>query len=1024
MARNKPFFESVDLQVNFPELEKKLLKDWEKNGLVKKYLDRNKRSKKLFSFLDGPITANNPMGVHHAWGRTYKDLWQRFKNMQGFGQHFQNGFDSQGLWVEVEVEKELRFKSKKDIETFGVAKFVQLCKDRVKKYSVIQTEQTKRLGNFMDWDHSYYTLSDDNNYMIWNFLKRCYENGWIYKGNDSVPWCPRCETAISQHEILTEDYRELVHESIYLAFPIVGQIDEYLLVWTTTPWTIPANIAIAVDADLDYSQVEKGKRKYWVVKEAKARVFAKEKVKELKTVKGSKLIGLRYKGAFDDVLGVKKVSRNDKFHIVIPTDDLIMPITTEGGTGLVHIAVSAGTEDFKLGKKLGLPIIPVIADDASYLDTMGFLSGLNAKNSPGIILDYLKGLDEKGKHFFLKVENYSHRYPACWRCKTELVWKVTDEWYVAMDQPSRKTSAGKFSTNMTEWKEEEEKPQIPDTRTLRDRMKTVAGKINWIPGFGLDREMDWLSNMHDWLISKKNRYWGLALPIWECKKCGNFEVIGSKKELKERAVSGWKEFNGKTPHKPQIDGVKIKCSKCSAVTCRVEPVGNPWLDAGIVPFSTISDKNNACNFEPTKTKPSYLVDRKSWEKWFPVDFITESFPGQFKNWFYALIAMSTVMEDSAPIKTVLGFETLFGENGEPMHKSSGNMIEFGEAADTIGVDVMRWMYLRQNPVDSLLFGYNLGDKIRRKFHLKLWNVYNFFVTYANLDGWKPSGAKNEKRKAKSTNILDQWILARLDQLINSVTVNLEKYDASGATAEIEGFVDDLSLWYVRRSRGRVGPAAESEKDKNCFYSTTHHVLCTLSKLLAPFIPFLSEAMYRNLTGEESVHLSNWPISKSKDLDKKLVYEMQRVREVVERVHSERKERGIAVRQPLASLVVFYPIDEKLWDWGKELLSNELNIKKVDYMWYSKVEKDKKLKKYFSKGFYLDTKITQELEEEAKVRELVRKIQDERKRLGLNLTQKVNVRIEKMPADENITEWMIKRAQIKNFSIGGFKVTKA
>ncbi len=1002
-------FKPVDLQVNFPELEKEILKSWEKDGIVAKYLARNKRSKKYFSFLDGPITANNPMGVHHGWGRSYKDLWQRFKNMQGFRQRFQNGFDSQGLWVEVEVEKELGFKSKKDIETYGVAKFVDKCRARVMKYSAIQTEQSKRLGYFMDWDHSYYTLSDDNNYMIWNFLKKCNERGWIYKGNDSVPWCPRCETAISQHEILTEDYRELFHESVYLAFPIVGQTEEYLLVWTTTPWTIPANIAIAVDTDLDYSQIEIGKRKYWLAKEAKARVFSKEKYKELKVVKGAKLVGLRYDGAFDDIPAVKKVSKIDKFHIVIPTDDLIMPINIEEGTGLVHTAVSAGTEDFRLGKKLGLPMIPVINDDASYMEGLGVFTGQNAKKNPRIILDYLKMLEEKGKRFYFKTENYSHRYPACWRCKTELVWKVTDEWYIAMDTPS-KVKDKRQEVKVGEWNDKEEEPRLIDTRTLRERMKVVAGNINWIPAFGLDREMDWLTNMHDWLISKKNRYWGLALPIWECKKCGNFEVIGSKDELKEKAVVGWKEFNGKTPHKPQIDGVKIKCSKCGGIVDRIEPVGNPWLDAGVVPFSTISDNNGS---------PSYLTDRKSWEKWFPADFITEGFPGQFKNWFYALIAMSTVMEDSEAFKTVLGFETLFGENGKPMHKSSGNMIEFGEAADMIGVDVMRWMYLRQNPADSLLFGYHLADEIRRKFHLKLWNVYNFFVTYANLDGWEPSRGKGLKHfigsAVKGKNILDQWILIRLNQTIQSVTDDLEKYNAAGATNEIEKFVDDLSLWYVRRSRNRVGPAGESEKDKNAFYGTLYSVLCTLSKLMAPFTPFLSEEIFRNLTNKESVHLTDWPhfapsttlrASRGEAQNEKLLSEMQIARQVVEKAHAIRKEKGIGVKQPLNEFSSTVKTVAKSLEY---LIRDEINVKNL--RWNSKIDK-------------LDTNITKELKEEAGVRELVHKIQDERKRLGLDLTQKVNVRIEKLPADKNIIEWMIKKAQIKNISIGGFKVTKA
>jgi len=1002
MTKSRAYFEPVDLKVSFPELEKKLLTDWNKSGLVKKYLNRNKNSKKSFSFLDGPITANNPMGVHHAWGRAYKDIWQRFKNMQGYRQRFQNGFDCQGLWVEVEVEKELRFKNKKDIETFGVAKFVQLCRDRVKKYSGIQTEQSKRLGYFMDWDHSYYTLSDDNNYMIWYFLKKCAEFGWIYKGADAVPWCPRCETAISQHEMLTEDYKELTHPSVYLTFPIVGQSEEYLLVWTTTPWTIPANIAVAVDPDLDYSQVGIGKKKYWIAKDAKDRVIGTQSHKVLKTVKGAKLVGLRYTGAFDDLPKVAEVIRgkNDKFHIVIATDNLILPITTTEGTGMVHTAVSAGAEDFKLGKKIGLPMIPVIEDDASYMPSLGFLSGQNAKKHPEVILDYLEKLNKEGRHFYFRIENYTHRYPACWRCKTELVWKVTDEWYIAMDKPVAIPKT-KPPVDLTEWGEEEKEPEIPDTRTLRERMKAVTKKINWIPGFGMEREMDWLNNMHDWLISKKNRYWGLALPIWECKKCGNFDVIGDKSELEERAVSGWKEFKGKSPHKPQIDAIKIRCSKCGSVASRVEPVGNPWLDAGIVGFSTISENNQACNFDTTKTKPLYLTDKKTWQNWFPADFVTESFPGQFKNWFYSLIAMSTVLEDANPMKTVLGFGTLFGEDGRPMHKSWGNSVEFNEGADKIGVDVMRWMFARANPADNILFGFRASDEVRRRFHLKLWNVFNFFVTYANLDAWHPGSTS----KVHSTNVLDQWILARLNQTIVLSTEALERFDAFSASGEIEKFVDDLSLWYVRRSRDRVGPASESEKDRNAFYGTTYYVLCALSRLLAPFTPFLSEVIYRDLTKEESVHLSDWPKYSGK-IDEKLIHEMQEARDLVERAHSIRKEKVIPVRQPLNS---FSSTLKQISKDLEYLIKDEINVKKL--IWNSKIDK-------------LDTKITKELEDEANVRDLVRKIQDERKKLGLNLTQKANVSIEKIPLDTKLVAWMIKKAQIANLKKGKFKVTKS
>ncbi|MBI1864039.1 isoleucine--tRNA ligase [Candidatus Woesebacteria bacterium] len=962
----KQYFDSVDLKINFPEEEKKLLKFWYENDVVAKYLNKNKTSKKYFSFMDGPITANNPMGVHHAWGRTYKDLWQRFNNMRGFRERFQNGFDCQGLWVEVEVEKELGLRNKKDIEALvpgnkkeSIAKFVNLCKERVERFSNIQTQQSKRLGNFMDWDNSYFTMSDENNYTIWHFLKVCHEKGWIYKGTDSVPWCPRCETAISQHEMLTEDYKEITHKSVYLEFPIVDRSREYLLVWTTTPWTIPANIAVAVDEKMDYVLVEgKTGDKYWIVKERLDAVFGKDFKKKIKTVKGKELVGLKYTSAFDDISAIAKVAKENEelFHKVIATDPLILPIAGTEGTGLVHTAVSAGAEDFKLGKKYGLPMIPVIQDNADYLPGLNFLSGQNAKKHPEIIIDYL--LSREKENWIFKVENYTHRYPACWRCKTELVWKVADEWYISMDKVDPKDSK---------------------KRTLRKEMVDVAKKINWIPKFGLDRELDWLSNMHDWLISKPNRYWGLALPIYECKKCGNFEVIGSKEELKEKAVEGWKNFDGHSPHKPWIDEVKIKCDKCDEIVDRLADVGNVWLDAGIVPFSTISENNQG--------DPLYKTDKTKWQKWFPVDFITESFPGQFKNWFYSLIAMATVLENKNPFKSVLGFASLLAEDGRPMHKSWGNAIEFNEGADKIGVDVMRWMYVRQNPTDNLLFGFKIADEVRRKFHLKLWNIYNYFVTYANLDNWDPL-----KNKDNSQNILDKWIISRLNEVIKKTTKDLEKYDAYSASSEIENFVDDLSNWYIRRSRER--------EDRENFYNTTYQVLVTLSKLLAPFTPFVADIIYKNLTKKESVHLSDWP--KAKLESKEIIDQMTLVRAVTEKAHSLRKEKSIPLRQPLLSLKTSYEFTLDL----KEILKEELNVKDI-------------LKG--KKAAELDTTITPELEEEAKARELIRKIQAKRKEMNVDLTQKVEISNEWFPKDEKLTQKIIEKTLATSLQKGEFSV---
>src|SRR3990167_5869368 len=611
----KTQFKRVDPKQNFVEMEKELLKFWFDSGIIKKYLNRNKNSKKKFSFLDGPITANNPMGVHHAWGRTYKDLWQRYFNMKGYQQRFQNGFDEQGLWIEVEVEKELGFKNKKDIEKYGIAKFVEKCKERVKKYSQMQTEQSIRLGYFMDWDNSYHTSSDANNYAIWNFLKVCNQKGYLYKGRDSVPWCPRCGTAISQHEILTEEYREITHKAVYVKYQVSGikyKEKTFLLVWTTTPWTLPSNVAIAVNPDFTYGLWENKKSKERIIfvrsdlvegldRDIRNDIFGKNQNdwQCIQDYKGSKLAGLEYEGFFDDLPALGGVK-----HRVVVDKDLV---NEEEGTGLVHIAPGAGQEDFHLAKEENLQVVESIDESANYIDGFGDLTGKNAKDNPDLVIEKLKA-----KNVLFKEENYKHRYPTCWRCKTEMVWRVVNEWYIAMDKKD---------------------PDDKQGRTLREEMVDVAKKIKWISKFGLERELDWLKNMHDWLISKK-RYWGLALPIWECAKCGHFEVIGSNDELEKEAVEGWGEFEGKSPHRPQIDAVKIKCQKCAQLTSRIPDVGNVWLDAGIVPISTMPPQ------------------------WYPADFITESFPGQFKNWFYSMIAMSTVLKNSPPYKTVLGFATL------------------------------------------------------------------------------------------------------------------------------------------------------------------------------------------------------------------------------------------------------------------------------------------------------------------------------------------------------------------------------
>lgn len=611
-ANKKPFFEPVSTNPDFPKMERELLTHWYKPlvnargklSIVQKYLTKNAKSKKLFRFLDGPITANNPMGVHHAWGRTYKDLFQRFKNMQGYRQRFQNGFDAQGLHVEVNVEKKMGLKSKKDIENLvpgdrfaSIAKFVEANKDYVRHFAGIQTEQSKRLGYFMDWDNSYITMSPENNYMIWYFLKKCHERGMIYEGTDVVPWCPRCSTAISHHEILTEGYREIIHTALTLKYPIVGREGEFLLVWTTTPWTLPGNVAIAVNPKITYSRVKVGRDLpaqagiYYIARDRIIPILGAnppgggQVFEVLEELTGDRLLNLSYRGPFDELEAVERARKENlrTFHRTIDGGEFV---TGEEGTGLVHIAPGAGHEDFILGKENNLPLIHVIDESAVFLPGFGKFSAKKASD-PKPIINYL----EKGG-WLVKEEAYTHRYPVCWRCETELVFRAVPEWYIAMDP-------------------------------IRGKMAELTRKITWIPEFAREREIDWIKNMGDWLISKK-RYWGLALPIWKCEHCAWFTVISGKEELKERAVEGWKKFFGHSPHRPWVDEVKIRCEKCSELVSRIPDVGNPWLDAGIVPFSTLP------------------------KGWFPADFITESFPGQFKGWFYSLLAIATVLEDIEP----------------------------------------------------------------------------------------------------------------------------------------------------------------------------------------------------------------------------------------------------------------------------------------------------------------------------------------------------------------------------------------
>ncbi len=930
-------FRPITSKPDFVAQEHEILAQWRERRTFARLRAQNAGGPR-WSFLDGPITANNPMGVHHAWGRAYKDLYQRFHAMLGEDQRYQNGFDCQGLWVEVNVERDLGFTSKRDIEAYGIDRFVTLCKQRVLTYAARQTEQSVRLGMWMDWNDpdelrrlhdllgsdpgqvttiegprgpvtdtvemlvgrlgmpdvggSYFTFSNENNDLIWGFLAEVHRRGWLYKGHDTMPWCPRCGTGLSQME-MNEGYQDREDPGLTVRFPLLDRPGESLLVWTTTPWTLTSNVAAAVGPALRYVRVRQGEDRFWVskgtVKTALRGSFAIED-----EVPGSELVGWRYVGPFDELPAVKTAFADGYEHRVVEWSE----VGEEEGTGIVHIAPGCGSEDFQLGKALGLPVIGPIDEDGRYLPGFAWLSGLEAPNVAERIVD-----DLHRRGFFYHLEPYTHRYPHCWRCSTPLLFRLVDEWFISMgpvyDQPRDTLTKDQGDAS------------------LRYQIMEVVDRIRWIPDFGYERELDWLRNMHDWMISKK-RYWGLALPIYECQACGTIDVMGGRDELHDRAVTGWDAFEGHTPHRPWVDEVRIACPKCGAAVERIKDVGNPWLDAGIVPFSTLHFRED----------PDY------WKQWFPADFITESFPGQFRNWFYSMLAMSTVLKREEPFRTIFGYALVFGEDGRPMHKSWGNAIEFDEAADRMGVDVMRWMFAKARPEENILFGWHAADEARREL-LVLWNVYAFFVTYARLAGWSPLEVSPE---AAERPILDRWILSRAAGTSALVEGRLRDYDAVGATRALSSFMEGLSTWYLRLSRRRFS-RSDDPRDQDAAFATLHTSLAATSQMLAPLLPFLADTMYGNLvtaveaSAPDSVHLTSWPAADLADhRDAPLERSMAVAQGAVDLARTLRAAAHLRTRQPLARAWIALP--ERGLEVGPELLrliADEINVKTVTVM---------------------------------------------------------------------------------------------
>ena len=849
---------------DFIAIEKSMLKFWEDNRCFDKLVEKNKNGER-FRFLDGPITANNPMGIHHAWGRTMKDMYIKYNAMLGKSCQYQNGFDSQGLWVEVETEKDLGIQVKSDIVKYGVDKFTTQCMDRVKKFAGIITEQSKRLGQWMDWDHSYFTNTDLNITSIWHFLKVCNERGWLVRSHRPMPWCPRCGTSLSDHE-MSGSYSDMEHLSIFAKLPIVGT-DDKIILWTTTPWTLTSNCALAVNPEIEYVRVK-------VKSDSSPLIVGKNALGKLKgdivevsePFKGAELVGKEYRTCFEDF-------ECQKFtHKIVPWED----VDATEGTGVVHIAPGCGAEDFELGKKLGIPAICPIDDEGIITEGFGEFTGVKTTD---VVDAVVSSLEKQGKLY--KTEMYTHSYPKCWRCKTPVVFKLVDEWNIRTDE-------------------------------IKPLMIEAAKTVKWEPEFAGKRMLDWLNNMGDWNISRK-RFYGLPLPFYVCKKCGHVTVIGSKEELIARSEHGNID---EVPHlhKPYIDNIKIHCENCGELVERIPEVGDCWLDAGITPFST----------------KKYFEDKEYFENNFPSDLVIEM-KEQIRLWFYSLLFMSVTLTGKAPYKQVVAHSSVIKEDGGKFSKT-GYMIRFDDAAEEMGADAIRYLFMGNPIASDVRFGYNLADEARRKI-IGFWNIYVFFNLYAAIDN--PDIASH-KIVYENLNYSDKWLLTRTNEFIKFARNAMDTFRHASLVKEFEVFVDDVSNWYIRINRKRFWKSTDKEDQMNA-YACLYNAIKAIIGVMAPITPFLTDYVYQNTVREiekdapVSVHLTAYPEVMDIPEDKAVLESTRIAREIIATAQRMRNEAQIKVKQPLSKMYVTAPEGE--YEAVKPLIGvikEELNVKDVEF----------------------------------------------------------------------------------------------
>ncbi|MBI1971375.1 MAG: isoleucine--tRNA ligase [Candidatus Wildermuthbacteria bacterium] len=905
------------MDVNFPKLEEEVLERWKKERTFEKSVEKRKKGKR-FVFYEGPPTANAGPGIHHVLSRVFKDIILRYKTMAGFLVERRAGWDTHGLPVELQIEKKLGLKSKKDIEKYGIAKFNAECKKSVWEFKKEWEGLTERIGFWLDMKNPYVTYETSYIETLWFIIKTFWKKKLLYKDHKVVPYCSRCGTPLSSHE-MAQGYRTITEPSVIVKFQIrnpkseipissrildgvgthpksqISKSKTYFLAWTTTPWTLPGNVALAVGKDIEYVLAEKEGDTYILAEDLAEKVLGDHKI--IKTFKGKDLIGTAYEPLFR----FGKAQAGKKIWQVVPAGF----VSIKEGTGIVHTAVAYGEDDFNLGKKENLAMLQLVDEQGKFIASVMPWKGMFVKDADPLIVENLK---KRGLLF--KEELYEHEYPFCWRCSTPLLYYAKESWFVNVQKVKRQLIKNNDA-------------------------------INWIPSHIKKGRMgEWLKEAKDWAFSRE-RYWGTPLPIWECKKCEHREVMGSVQELRANAHAVSRNEQGEIDlHRPYVDEVKFPCARCKNGTMeRVKEVADVWFDSGSMPFAQ-----------------NHWMGGQLRE--FPADYIVEGID-QTRGWFYTLLAVSTLLGFKAPYKNVITLSHVLDEKGEKMSKSKGNVVSPWDMIAKYGVDAVRWYFFTiNNPGDPKLFSEKDIQQATRNFLLTFWNCFVFYKTY------NPQSVIRNSKLRITNNALGKWILSRLAGTVEGVTKKLDAYDVTGAGRAIQDFVvNDLSLWYIRRSRGRAKEAS----------ATLRFVLSEVCKVAAPFTPFLAEYIYKELGNKDlsdrqagSVHLTSWP--KPKAQNTKLETQMVWVRDIVAKALAERAKAGIKVRQPLALLKIRNPKPET----RNELLlliKDEVNVKELAF--------DKDLKQ----DVELDTRITPELKKEGMLRELVRNIQDLRKEVG-------------------------------------------